>query len=131
MIKIYHNPKCSKSREGLQILQDSGKEFEVVKYLDNPLSFQQLTALIGSIGLQPIELVRKNESIWKENYKGKDLSKADIVKAMVDNPKLIERPIVVTDYGAVIGRPSEKIKELLDKPKTDPHLVHPKNNEKE
>ena len=127
MITIYHNPRCSKSREGLQILEDSKEDFKVVKYLDDPLSFQELTALIGTIGIQPIELVRKNEKIWKDNFKEKNLTKTDIVKAMVENPKLIERPIVVTNYGAVIGRPSEKIKELLDKPKNDPHLANPIN----
>ena len=116
MITIYHNPRCSKSRDGVKVLEESGKEFKTVKYLDDNLSFQELTEIIGKIGIQPIDLVRKNEKIWKEDYKGKDLSKTDIVNAMVNNPKLIERPIVVTDYGAVIGRPSEKIEELLDKP---------------
>lgn len=119
MTTIYHNPRCSKSREGLQILEKSNEEFEVVKYLDDPLSFQQLTEIIGKIGIQPIELVRKNEKIWKDEYKGKDLSKTQIVQAMVDNPKLIERPIVVTEHGAVIGRPSSEIQDLLDKPEQD------------
>lgn len=122
MITIYHNPRCRKSREGLQILEDSGEDFNVVKYLDNRLSFQQLTALIGRIGIQPIDLVRKNEKLWKDEYKDKNLSKADIVNAMVENPKLIERPIVIAEYGAVIGRPPEKIKALLQKPKEDPHI---------
>mgnify|MGYP005999975469 CR=1 FL=1 len=110
MITIYHNPRCSKSRDGVKVLEESGKEFKTVKYLDDNLSFQELTELIGKIGIQPIDLVRKNEKICK----------TDIVNAMVNNPKLIERPIVVTDYGAVIGRPSEKIEELLDKPNQEP-----------
>lgn len=119
MTTIYHNPRCSKSREGLQLLEDSGVEFDVVKYLDDKLSFQQLTEVIGKLGIQPIELVRKTEAIWKENYKGKDLSKGDIVKAMVEHPKLIERPIVVTENGAVIGRPATAITQLLNKTKQD------------
>ena len=113
MIKIYHNNRCSKSRCGLEILENSGKEFEVVKYLDTPLSFDELKELISKLGITPIELVRKNESVWKENYTGKDLSDDDIIQAMTENPKLIERPIVVKGDKAVIGRPPETINELL------------------
>lgn len=113
MLKIYHNPRCRKSREGLAILEASGKEFEVVKYLDDTLSTTQLTELIQKLGIEPIELVRTNEKIWKENYKGKDLSASEIIQAMVENPKLIERPIVVHDQKAVIGRPPENINKIL------------------
>ena len=113
MIKIYHNNRCSKSRCGLEILENSGKEFEVVKYLDTPLSFDELKELISKLGITPIELVRKNESVWKENYTGKDLSDDDIIQAMTENPKLIERPIVVKGNKADIGRPPETINELL------------------
>ena len=112
-MKIYHNPRCSKSRQGLAILEESGTDFEVVKYLDNPPTFQEMTMIIHQLGIAPIELVRKNEAIWKENYKGKELNDEQIIKAMVENPKLIERPIVVTDHKAVIGRPPENIKTLL------------------
>ena len=113
MFKIYHNPRCSKSRAGLAILEDSGKEFEVVKYLDNPPSYIELAALIGKLHIKPIELVRKNETIWKEQFKTKQLSDQEIIEAMVANPKLIERPIVVKDNEAVIGRPPENIEHLL------------------
>lgn len=113
MIKIYHNPRCRKSREGLQILEESGKEFEVVKYLDTPPSYIELAAIIGKLGYHAIDLVRTNEQIWKDNFKGKDLTDEEIIQAMVDNPKLIERPIVIHDNTAVIGRPPEKIKEVL------------------
>ena len=95
MLKIYHNPRCSKSRQGIAILEESGKDFETVKYLDDVLSVTDLTEIISLLGITPLELVRKNEKIWKENYKGKELSDAQIIQAMVDNPKLIERPIVV------------------------------------
>lgn len=113
MIKIYHNPRCRKSREGLQILEESGKEFEVVKYLDTPPSYIELAAIIGKLGYHAIDLVRTNEQIWKDNFKGKDLTDEEIIQAMVDNPKLIERPIVIHDNTAVVGRPPEKIKEVL------------------
>ena len=75
MIKIYHNPRCSKSREGLQILEKSNQSFEVIKYLDNKLNFDELKEIINQLQIKPIELVRKNEAIWKENHKGKTLSK--------------------------------------------------------
>jgi len=113
MIKIYHNPRCSKSRQGLEIVENSAKEFEVVKYLDNIPSEGELKDIINLLGISPIQLVRKNEQIWKDNFKGKELSDAEIIKAMVENPKLIERPIVINGNKAVIGRPPETIKEII------------------
>ena len=113
MITIYHNSRCSKSRAGIEYLENKGKEFEVVKYLDENLTENQLKDLIKKLGIKPIELVRKNEAIWKENYKDQNLSDAEIIKAMVENPKLIERPIVVNGDKAVIARPTEKIDEIL------------------
>lgn len=113
MIIIYHNPRCKKSREGLAILENSGKEFEIVKYLDNVPSEKELAEIIRKLGINPIELVRKNEQIWKENYKNKSLSNKEIIAAMVQNPKLIERPIVIKNEKAVIGRPPEKILEII------------------
>ncbi len=113
MIKIYHNNRCSKSRNGLAILEQSGKEFEVVKYLETPPTIEELTHIISLLKIKPIELVRKNEAIWKENFKGKELSDSQIITAMVNNPKLIERPIVVTNTKAVVGRPPEKITDIL------------------
>lgn len=113
MIKIYHNPRCRKSREGLEVLEQSGQDFEVIKYLDKVPTEDELKEIIGYLGISPIELVRKNEAIWKEHYKGKELSDAEIVAAMVKHPKLIERPIVINGKKAVIGRPAEKINTLL------------------
>ncbi|MGC6285131.1 MAG: arsenate reductase (glutaredoxin) [Polaribacter sp.] len=113
MIKIYHNPRCRKSREGLALLDSKNVEFEVVKYLENPIGFDELKDIIDLLGISPIELIRKTEKIWKENFKGKDLSDSEIIKAMVDYPKLIERPIVVSKNKAVIGRPSENINHLV------------------
>ncbi|CAL2076518.1 arsenate reductase (glutaredoxin) [Tenacibaculum sp. 190524A05c] len=113
MIKIYHNPRCSKSRQGLAILEESGKDFTVVKYLDDQLTKEELTEIIQLLSISPLELVRKNEKIWKENYKGKDLSDSEIITAMIENPKLIERPIVVNKSKAIVGRPPENITSIL------------------
>lgn len=112
-MKIYHNPRCRKSREGLQILEESGAEFETVLYLDNPPSVNELKEIIQKLGIEPLSLVRTGETEWKENFKGKNLTDDEIVKAMVTYPKLIERPIVIKGNKAVVGRPPEKIKELL------------------
>lgn len=113
MIKIYHNPRCSKSRQGLTILEESGKPFEIVKYLDDNLSAKALEEIISLLKIKPLELVRKNEAIWKSNFKGKDLTDAEIIEAMVQNPKLIERPIVVNENKAVIGRPPSLIVDIV------------------
>ena len=113
MIKIYHNPRCRKSREGLAIIEKSNKKFEIVRYLDDIPSAETLTEIIKLLGITPIQLVRKTESIWKEHFKGKELSDAEIIKAMIQNPKLIQRPIVINNNKAVIGRPPENIISIL------------------
>ncbi len=113
MIRIYHNPRCSKSRQGLALLEASGKEFETIKYLENSLTVEELEAIISKLDIDPIDLVRKNEAIWKSDYKGKTLSKKQIVEALATNPKLIERPIVTNGNKAVVGRPPETILSLI------------------
>lgn len=113
MITIYHNPRCSKSRDGVLLLEESGKKFQKVLYLEEQLTVKELTDIIAKLKLPPMELVRKNEAIWKENYKDKNLSDQEIIQIMVENPKLIERPIVVNGNLAVIGRPLQKIKEII------------------
>jgi arsenate reductase len=113
MITIYHNPRCSKSREGLALLELSGKKFEVIKYLEDIISEKELKTIISKLGIEPIDLIRKNEAIWKSDYKGKELSDEQIIKAMINNPKLIERPIIVNGNKAVIGRPKELILDIV------------------
>ncbi len=98
---------------GLGLLEESGKDFEIIKYLENIPSKKELTEIIELLGISPIELVRKNEAVWKQHYKGKDLSDDEIITAMIENPKLIERPIVINEGKAVIGRPTEKILEII------------------
>jgi len=113
MLKIYHNARCQKSREGLEILKNSGKEFEIKEYLKEPLNENELDSLINKLKVTPIQLVRKNEKIWKEEYKDRDLSDREIITAMVKNPKLIERPVVENEKNAVIGRPPSTIEKLF------------------
>ncbi|GAA4231836.1 arsenate reductase (glutaredoxin) [Postechiella marina] len=113
MIKIYHNNRCSKSRTGLEILENAGKPYEVVKYLENVPTFKELKNIIALLNIDPIALVRKNEAIWKSNYKGKTLSDDEIISAMIAHPKLIERPIVINGKKAVIGRPPEAILDII------------------
>lgn len=113
MITIYHNNRCRKSREGLQILEESGKDYEVVKYLEDVPSKSELKQIIKLLGIAPLELIRKNEAIWKENYKGQTLSNDQVIDAMIAHPKLIERPIVINNGMAVIGRPPQKILEII------------------
>lgn len=94
-------------------MEDKGIDFEEIRYLDTPLSFKQLEALLGHLNMEPQQLVRTNEAIWKENYKGKNLSRTEIIEAMVKHPKLIERPIVSNGNKAVVARPAERITEIL------------------
>ena len=116
-IIVWHNPRCKKSREGLALIEkiakEKGLELEVRKYLDNPPSVSELKNLIKMMGIKPIELVRTKESIWKENFKGKDLTDNEIIEAMAKYPKLIERPVVIYRNKAVLARPAEKILELF------------------
>lgn len=113
MIKIYHNNRCSKSRSGLELLKNSGGKFEIINYLETPPNATELKEIIALLGIKPIALVRKNEAIWKENYKSLDVTDAELIDIMVKNPKLIERPIVINGKKAVIGRPTEKILDII------------------
>ena len=112
-MKIYHNPRCRKSREGVKYLESKKINFEVIDYIKNNLSSEQIRNILKKLQLKPIELVRKNEAIWKEKYKGKDFSDDQLIKILSNEPKLIERPIIVSEKLAVIGRPAENIDKLL------------------
>lgn len=114
MITIYHNPRCSKSREGLELLENTKQEFTVVKYLDEPLSKDEIKKLIKKIGIKPIELVRQKEAVWKEKFEGKKLTPSQVINALEKYPQLIERPIIVNGDKAVIARPAERINEILN-----------------
>ena len=109
---VYHNNRCSKSRCALEYLDEQKSAYEVVEYLKEPLSADQLKELLTQLGIPAADLIRKGESDFKENFKGKELSENQWIDAMVKYPKLIERPIIVKNGKAVIGRPTERIEEL-------------------
>ena len=112
-MKIYHNPRCSKSRKALALIKEKGEIPEIIEYLKEPISIEDLSLLLRMLKIKPIKLIRKNEKIWKENYNGKKLSGDEIMMAMVENPKLIERPIVVKNEKAIICRPPHKVLNLF------------------
>lgn len=113
MIQIYHNSRCSKSRECLAFIEETGKEYEVVKYLDDVPTFDELKGIVAKLDIKPIELVRQKEKIWVENFKNKEMSDDEIIQAMASNPILIERPIVINGDKAVIARPIEKAAAII------------------
>ena len=113
MTTLYHNPRCSKSRAALHLLEAEGETIEIVRYLENPPSHAELRQVIELLGIQPIELVRTQEADWKENYNGKKLTDEEVIDAMIKNPKLIERPIAIKGTHAVIGRPPERVLDIL------------------
>ena len=113
-MKIYHNPRCRKSREGVQYLTDKGVKFEIIEYLKDNLSKETIQILLNKLNITALELIRKNEKIWKENYKDKSLSEKELVEVLHKEPKLIERPIIESENLAVIGKPKENIDSLFN-----------------
>jgi arsenate reductase len=113
-ITIYHNPKCSKSRAAMAILEERGISPVVVEYLETPPTADELRAIITLLGIAPEQLVRKGEEVYRALHAGKTLTDTEWIEAMVANPILIERPIVVRGEQAVIGRPPENVEKLLD-----------------
>lgn len=113
MLTIYHNPRCRKSRETLQLIKDADADVEVVEYLKNPLTEDELHDLLSKLNLPVDYLIRKNEELFKLQYKGKDFTEDQWVKVLSENPKLLERPIVVKDDEAILGRPPENVMKLL------------------
>ena len=112
-MKIYHNPRCRKSRETLAIIESAGIQPDVVEYLKDVPSPEDLKNILAKLGMNASEIVRKGEPVFKEKFKGKNFNEEEWIQILVENPKLIERPIVVKDYKAVIGRPPENVNELL------------------
>ncbi len=111
---IYHNPRCSKSRETLALLEAQGVTPDVLEYLKTPLTSEQLNNVLTLLNLSARELMRRKEPLYKElNLADESLTEAELVQAMLDNPKLIERPIVLANGKAAIGRPPESVLEIL------------------
>lgn len=113
MITIYHNPRCSKSRQTLELLKTQGIEPQIELYLDSPPSTETLSNLLGKLGIKANQLIRKSEAYYKENLKGLELTEEQLIEAMIENPKLIERPIVVAGDRAALGRPPEAVLEII------------------
>ena len=108
---LWHNPRCAKSREGFKLLE--GLDVEVRRYIDEPPTCDELRDVLDKLGMQPSELVRKKEKLFKE-LGLKDADEETILKAMCEHPRLIERPILIKGDKAVLGRPPERFKELID-----------------
>jgi arsenate reductase len=111
---IYHNPRCTKSRATLALLEERGVKPRIIEYLKTPPDVRELAAIIRKLGIEPGQLVRKGEDVYKSRYAGRKLTDEQWIAAMVQDPALIERPIVVRGARAVIGRPPENVETLLD-----------------
>lgn len=112
--KIYHNPRCSKSRQTLELLNDKGVEVNVIEYLDTPPNAEELENILNGLNMEPRDLMRKGQDEYKAlSLNNESLSREELIKAMIENPILIERPIVITDKGIAIGRPIENVKKIL------------------
>lgn len=113
MIQVLHNPRCGKSRSCLTYLNESNLKYEIINYLETPLSVQELKELLKKLQIPPLDIIRQKESIWISNYKDKTLSDDLLLDIIVANPILIERPIVVHNGHAIIGRDIEKLKDFF------------------
>lgn len=111
--QLYHNPRCTKSREALALLKEKNADVEIIEYLKNVPTTEELKLLLMKLNMKPEEIIRKGETLYKEKYKGMKFSDEEWIETLVKNPILIERPIVIKGNKAVIGRPIEKVIELL------------------
>ena len=112
-IKIYHNPRCSKSRQTLALIRERGLEPEVIEYLKTPPSETELDHILSMLAMEPMALMRRGEAEFKEQIRGKELSRTEAIALMVQFPKVIERPIVVNGDKAAVGRPPESVLDIL------------------
>lgn len=112
-MKYYHNKRCAKSREGLALLQEQGHEPEIVLYMEEALSVETLRGLLRKLNMKAEALVRTQEAVWKEEYRDKELSEEEILYAMLEEPRLMQRPILETEERAAVGRPPEALLSIL------------------
>jgi len=112
-VTIYHNNRCSKSRQALAALEESSADIKVVQYMNEPLTKETLKFLLKKLGYKAEQLLRKNGQVFKELIEGKNLTEDAILELMCANPKLIERPIVISDEKSIVARPPELVKELF------------------
>ena len=113
-MKIYHNPRCTKSRNALKLIQEKGLEIEIVEYLKKPLNANELKSITNIIGLTPEQIVRKNEEVYKNEFKGKSLTNEQWIDALICNPKLIQRPIIIANDKGIIGRDENELSLFLN-----------------
>lgn len=112
--KIYHNPRCSKSRKTLELLNEKGVETEIIEYLKTPPDVETLETILKGLDMEPRDLMRKGQDEYKAlNLADENLTREELIKAMIENPILIERPIVITNKGIAIGRPIENVEKIL------------------
>jgi len=112
-VTIYHNPRCSKSRQTLALIEEQGISPDIIEYLKSPPSEAELDRILTLLGKEPAELMRKGEDEYKQHFKGRELSRAEAISLMVQYPKVIERPVVVNGDRAAVGRPPESVLEIL------------------
>lgn len=113
MITVYHNPRCKKSRAGLQYIRDKGMDVQVIEYINHPLSKKEIHKLLQQLNVEPIDIVRKQEDLYKKELKGKQFSNDEWLTILSENPRLIQRPIVLKDHKAVIADPPERVDSLF------------------
>jgi arsenate reductase (glutaredoxin) len=113
MIRIYHNPRCRKSRAGLEYLQTKTSDFEIIDYIRNGISEDEIREILSKMNTAPSKLVRTQEDLYKKELKGKEISGEEWISILAENPRLIQRPLIVTEHEAVLGQPSENIDNLL------------------
>ncbi|MCK4855108.1 MAG: hypothetical protein KAT31_12615 [Bacteroidales bacterium] len=113
MIRIYHNPRCRKSRAGLEYLQDKTGDFETIDYIKNGISREEIREILAKMNTAPSNLVKTQEDYYKKKLKGKDIPEEEWIIILAENPRLIQRPIIVAEHKAVLGQPPENIDNLL------------------
>ena len=113
MYKIYHNPRCKKSRAGLKFMEDKSVELEVIQYLKNPITIKELEDIFAKLNLKPSEMIRKQEAIFKSDFKGKSFTEDEWIRIIVQHPKLLNRPIVVGKHKAIWGDPADNLEKFF------------------
>jgi arsenate reductase (glutaredoxin) len=113
MLKIYHNPRCAKSREGLNYLRENGISCDVIQYLDDPLTAEDLKRILMKLNLKPFQVVRTREEMYRKELKGRKFTDEEWITIIVQNPKLLQRPIIEGKYKAVVAVPAERAEEVM------------------
>ncbi|MCK5846572.1 MAG: arsenate reductase (glutaredoxin) [Bacteroidales bacterium] len=113
MYKIYHNPRCKKSRAGLKYMEDKNVELDIIQYLKTPLSVEELSDIFVKLNNKPSEMIRKQEAIYKSDFKGKSFNEDEWIRIIAQHPKLLNRPIVIGKHKAIWGDPADNLDEFF------------------